>query len=98
MRQPKINKKRADRAELTLKAGDYWDHGESYAASDLICDLRHLCDREGWDFTALLDSAEMHYSSERAPDDLELDRRRDFKRNGFPVNDLIARRVEAARG
>lgn len=31
---------------------------------DLVCDLRHLCDREGVSWQSILDSVEMHYTAE----------------------------------
>ena len=34
------------------------------AVSDLLCDLMHFCDREGFDFRAELETATMHYKAE----------------------------------
>jgi len=85
MRQPKINRERAKRAEMAIKSQGYWDCGESYAASDLIGDIRHLCDREGWDFGAIIESASMHYSAERKPDDIEQDARRMHRQGDYPI-------------
>lgn len=32
---------------------------------DLLSDIAHLCDREGWDFRAILATVEMHHADER---------------------------------
>jgi hypothetical protein len=95
MKQPKVNRERAKRAELTLKAGKYWDCGESYAVADLLDDLRHLCDREGWSFERELERAAMHYDAERKPDDIELDVRRMHARGQNPI---VPTELEAAHG
>ena len=84
-RQHKINKERAQRVENALRHSDYWDHGESYALADLIGDARHLCDRMGWDFDEVLQSAENHYECETQPDDLEQDARRLHRRGDYPI-------------
>jgi len=34
------------------------------AVCDLLCDLMHFCDREGFDFREELDRAQMHYEAE----------------------------------
>jgi len=85
MRQAKINRERAQRAKLALEAQGYWDCGASYAASDLICDIRHLCDREGWDFDAVVESGMGNYRAERHPDDIELGARQMHKRGDYPI-------------
>lgn len=95
MKQHKVNRERAKRAELVLKAGNYWDCGESYAVADLLDDLRHLCDREGWDFETLLESAAEHYTAETQPDDIERDVRRMHRRGEYQI---IPASLEAANG
>ena len=86
-KQAKINKERARRAELALKGQGYWDYGESYAASDLIDDIMHLCVREGWDFEDVLDTAKMHFDAEHTrPDDMELHSARPmFAKGDYPI-------------
>ncbi len=39
------------------------------AVTDLLCDLMHLADRTGTDFTADLERARLHYAAETNPDD-----------------------------
>lgn len=39
------------------------------AVTDLLCDLMHLADREGTDFTADLQRARLHYDAETSPGD-----------------------------
>lgn len=85
MPQHPINKERARRAEKALRAQKYWDCGESYAVSDILCDLRHLCDREGWDFAKLSDNGYEHYCAELHADDIEQDARRMFKAGDYPI-------------
>jgi len=38
---------------------------EHCQATDLVANLGHLCDREGWDFETVLRSAEAHWRHER---------------------------------
>lgn len=38
--------------------------GWKTAIVDLLCDLRHLCDREGLDWYGLLENAKDHYCAE----------------------------------
>ena len=85
MKQAKINRDRAKRAELALKAQGYWDCGESYALADLLGDARHLCDREGWDFDEINESGHGHYSAERDPDDLEQSARAMHRKGDYPI-------------
>lgn len=85
MKQAKINRDRAKRVELALKAGDYWDGGESYALADLLSDARHLCDREGWNFAELSDSGYSHYCAELHPDDLEQSARAMHRKGDYPI-------------
>lgn len=85
MRQAKINKERAERAARALKALNYWDCGESYGLADFISDARHLCDREGWTFDDVLETAAMHYESERRPDDIESDARRMHRKGEYAI-------------
>lgn len=86
MPQSKLNKERARRAELALKAQGYWDCGESYAAADLLDDIMHLCIRRGWDFEDVLATARMHFDAEHTnPDDIERDARRLYGRGEYPI-------------
>ncbi len=39
------------------------------AISDLLCDLMHLCDKEGLSFEDLLSGARVHFEAERAEDE-----------------------------
>ena len=85
MRQPKINKERALRAQRVLVSGGYWDHNEPCAVADILSDLRHLCDKFGWDFDQLNESGAGHYGAETRPDDIEQDVRRMHKRGDYPI-------------
>lgn len=87
MKQAKINKERARRAEMALKAQGYWDCGESYAAADLIDDIMHLCIREKWDFEHVLESARGHFECEHTdPDDIEIHSARAmFAKGDYPI-------------
>jgi hypothetical protein len=84
-RQPKINLERALRAESLLKKGGYWDFNEPCAVADMLCDLRHLCDKYGWDFDAQNESGKGNYDCEISPDDIEQDVRRMHKRGDYPI-------------
>lgn len=41
------------------------------AVRDLLCDLMHWCDRNGFDFQHELDRARLHYEAETMPKDME---------------------------
>lgn len=56
------NHERADRAAHALESLSDGVTDETIA--DLLTNLRHLCDREGYDFDALNNMAEIHYESE----------------------------------
>lgn len=69
------NEDRADSAKTALHAfmkesgqgpGDY---DETSVHGDLLCNMMHLCDREGHDFAALLDRGRNHYQCETDPRD-----------------------------
>ena len=60
-----MNGERAEWAAAALRhfqctTGTEWQD----AVSDLLADLMHLCDREGFDFSKKLDRARMHYEAE----------------------------------
>lgn len=57
------NLKRAKRAAKTLKEYGYPIEDEC-AVTDILTDLRHLCDRDGYDFGNLLRISENHYAEE----------------------------------
>lgn len=56
------NNERADRAEHALDSLS--DGVTDESITDLLTNLRHLCDREGYDFDALNNMAEIHYGTE----------------------------------
>lgn len=39
--------------------------------SDMLCNLMHLCDAEGWDFDTWINRAKLHYTSESGDDPSE---------------------------
>lgn len=64
------NDRRANRAEAAIceyvhSLRDASDIRDESTVSDMICDLRHFCDREGIDFEAALKSANMNWEAER---------------------------------
>ncbi len=74
MRQAKINLWRADCAERCMKhEHEVYETGPGIDAgiTDLICHLRHLCDKHKLDFDELNDRAAWHYDCEVNPDDIE---------------------------
>jgi len=51
----------ASRAATALRAGGYTqDWQEGHQLVDFLADARHLCDREGWDFSYLVEISEEH--------------------------------------
>jgi hypothetical protein len=83
--QHPINRERAQRVENALAAANYWDHGEDYAVTDILGDIRHLCDREGWDFDDLIERSISNYRAEVEPDDLEEMARQMHARGEYPI-------------
>lgn len=60
-----IKHRRANQAWISLKAGKYTDgNPPGTAITDLLADLRHLCDAKGLDFADLDRIAYNHYSHE----------------------------------
>jgi hypothetical protein len=49
---------------LHVKPGDDW----SEIVGDLLADLRHLADREGFDFDAAVEHSATHYETEKVED------------------------------
>ena len=56
---------------LALRAGQYpkGEDMQDYWPVDLIVDLRHLCDKYGFDWDEALESADGHYRAEIAGED-----------------------------
>jgi len=68
-----MNGKRAEWAASCIRhfqchTGTDWED----AVSDLLCDLRHFCDREGFDFSYESARAQMHYGAETQGEFTEL--------------------------
>ena len=47
------------------KDTDFFHLTEHCQATDLVANIGHLCDREGWDFETVLHSAKVHWQHER---------------------------------
>ena len=62
------NAERVERAQGALAGYDLLDEGQD-AVTDLLTDLRHLCDVEGFDFDAAVRSSEMHHEAEVTDDE-----------------------------
>lgn len=60
------NESRANKAEHALYhyATDSWFDEPRTALLDLLSDLRHLAQREGWDFSQCVLTSEIHFNSE----------------------------------
>lgn len=82
MPQAKINKSRADRIAALLARNYEGATDWQATVTDTLSDLRHLCDRHGLAFHECDRLAYGHYSAELQPDDIELDSRRRFAKNG----------------
>ncbi len=59
------NGKRAERAAKALRAYRGQSKPDESDLSDLLCDLMHLCDREGYVFPRELDRGRSNYIEER---------------------------------
>lgn len=57
------NQERADRAWLAVRAQDPSERGDSVV--ELLANVRHLCDKEGWDFDDLDRMAQTLYREQR---------------------------------
>lgn len=60
---------RSRRAQSALTVSGYWDEGDSSAVVDILSDLRHLCERHGFDFADCLRVSGDHYAAEAGGDD-----------------------------
>ena len=59
------NGRRAAKARKALAAYKLERDGVRTALIDLLTDVRHLCDKEGFSLRAIECTADMHYKSER---------------------------------
>lgn len=64
------NDERATRAEAALTAyvaalKDASSMNDEDTIADILCDIRHFCDREEIDFDAALKSSELNWEAER---------------------------------
>ena len=60
-----MNYQRAQWAESALAEFQYRSYTDSESAfADLLCDLMHLADHNGWDFEAEMKRGRMHYEAE----------------------------------
>ena len=50
----------------TILNKTYDPHGAQENVTDMLTDLRHLCDAKGWDFADLDRQAYRHYRTEKA--------------------------------
>ena len=67
-----MNNNRAEWAALSLRQFQYTTGADDQdAACDLLCDLMHWCDRNGFDFQHELNRARLHYEAETMPEDME---------------------------
>jgi hypothetical protein len=49
-----------------IAALSHWEQNDPETdLGDFICNLRHLCKLEGWDWELILDKADFHYAEER---------------------------------
>jgi len=86
MRQPRINRERAERADRAMKAQGYETPEDRQSAiADILCDLRHLCDRHDYDFAELDRRGYSNYAAEVQPDDIELSARQMHRRGDYPI-------------
>lgn len=65
------NKPRVNRARKALVAGNYIEPAGFFdsAVIDLLSDLRHLCDVQGWDFEHLANISHYHWTEEHGGND-----------------------------
>jgi hypothetical protein len=59
------NQQRAARVEKAIKGYSGEANDLQANAQDVLTDLRHLCDTQGWDFYALVDQSYQHYLEEK---------------------------------
>jgi hypothetical protein len=87
MRQAKINQARAKRAFRCLRSDGDYELGDGIDAgiTDLLGDLRHLCDLYELDFDDLSASGYMHYKAQVVPDNLERSCRWMFRRGRLKI-------------
>jgi hypothetical protein len=64
-----MNEWRAEAAEVALRSFEEFGYepnteDDETILGDLLCDVRHFCDREGLDFDMLIERSRMHYTAE----------------------------------
>jgi hypothetical protein len=60
--------RRAEKARRALRLGNYRNHDRRAVpedVTDILADLRHLCDKRGWDFGNLDRIVYDHYLTEK---------------------------------
>jgi len=60
-----ITPKQRAKSLTTLLNKTYDPHGAQENVTDMLTDLRHLCDVNGWDFADLDRQAYQHYRTEK---------------------------------
>ena len=64
-RRTKLNKDRAEFALSGLEVATDNHGNEETDVTDMLCNLMHLCEQNGWSFDGCLDAAVMHFDEER---------------------------------
>jgi hypothetical protein len=66
-KQQRANQARAHSAETAIECvynEEYSEQGSDEDVIDVLTDLLHLCNRDGYDFGELLKMAKVHYKAE----------------------------------
>ena len=69
--QIKQNEEHATRARESVRAFDPQETEQETNLSDMLANLMHLCDAEGWDFDAQIEQGRFHYEAESGDDPSE---------------------------
>jgi hypothetical protein len=65
------NKEHVTRARAIVRALNPQETEQETNLSDMLCNLMHLCDAEGWDFGAQIKQGRFHYEAESGDDPSE---------------------------
>ena len=65
------NEERVARAREIVRASNSQETDQETNLSDMLANLMHLCDEEGWDFDAQIEQGRFYYEAESGDDPAE---------------------------
>jgi hypothetical protein len=69
--QIELNEEQVTRAREIVRAFNPQETDQETNLSDILCNLMHFCDAEGWNFNAQIERGRFHYEAESGDDPSE---------------------------